>query len=98
MLVLALHTAYLAALFTGALAPHALLLLALAAYATYVDQRRAVHPEAARRAAAGPRPLALAEAAHEARPRSKPPLARPATGAPNVPCCASAASARCSAA
>ena len=36
MLVLALHTAYLAALFTGALAPHALLLLALAAYATYV--------------------------------------------------------------
>lgn len=36
MLVLALHTAYLAALFTGALAPRALLLLALAAYATYV--------------------------------------------------------------
>ena len=36
MLVLALHTAYLAALFTGALAPQALLLLALAAYATYV--------------------------------------------------------------
>ncbi len=36
MLVLALHTAYLAALFTKALAPHALLLLALAAYATYV--------------------------------------------------------------
>jgi 3-vinyl bacteriochlorophyllide hydratase len=36
MLVLALHTAYLAALFTGALTPHALLLLALAAYATYV--------------------------------------------------------------
>ena len=36
MLVLALHTAYLAALLTGALAPNALLLLALAAYATYV--------------------------------------------------------------
>ena len=36
MLVLGLHTAYLAALFTGTLAPHALLLLALAAYATYV--------------------------------------------------------------
>ncbi len=35
MLVLALHTAYLAALFTGALAPHALLFLALAAYASY---------------------------------------------------------------
>ena len=36
MLVLALHTAYLAALFAGALGPHALLLLALAAYATYL--------------------------------------------------------------
>ena len=35
MLVLALHTAYLAALFSGALAPRALLLLALAAYASY---------------------------------------------------------------
>ena len=36
MLVLALHTAYLAALFTGALGPRTLLLLALAAYATYL--------------------------------------------------------------
>ena len=36
MLVLALHTAYLAALLTGALDTHALMLLALAAYATYV--------------------------------------------------------------
>ena len=36
MLVLALHTAYLAALATGALAERASLLLALAAYATYV--------------------------------------------------------------
>ena len=36
MLVLALHTAYLAALFTGSLGPHGLMLLALAAYATYV--------------------------------------------------------------
>jgi 3-vinyl bacteriochlorophyllide hydratase len=36
MLVLALHTAYLAALATGALGNQALLLLALAAYATYV--------------------------------------------------------------
>ena len=36
MLVLALHTAYLLALFTGALSVHALMLLALAAYATYV--------------------------------------------------------------
>ena len=36
MLVLALHTAYLAALFSGALEVRALMLLALAAYATYV--------------------------------------------------------------
>ena len=36
MLVLALHTAYLAALATGGLDPHALLGLALAGYATYV--------------------------------------------------------------
>ncbi|RYG06879.1 MAG: 2-vinyl bacteriochlorophyllide hydratase [Burkholderiales bacterium] len=36
MLVLALHTAYLAALATGALSPHGLMYLALAAYATYV--------------------------------------------------------------
>ena len=36
MLVLALHTAYLAALATSALGSQALLLLALAAYATYV--------------------------------------------------------------
>ncbi len=36
MLVLALHTAYLAALFTGALGPRGLMLLALAAYASYV--------------------------------------------------------------
>ncbi|MFO0523939.1 MAG: 2-vinyl bacteriochlorophyllide hydratase [bacterium] len=36
MAVLALHTAYLVALATGALAPRELMLLALAAYATYV--------------------------------------------------------------
>ena len=36
MLVLALHTAYLAALVTGALGAQALLILALAAYATYL--------------------------------------------------------------
>ncbi|MEE4014858.1 2-vinyl bacteriochlorophyllide hydratase [Roseibium sp. FZY0029] len=36
MLVLALHTAYLAALYLGALSPAGLMLLALAAYATYV--------------------------------------------------------------
>jgi 3-vinyl bacteriochlorophyllide hydratase len=35
MLVLALHTAYLAALFSGALAPRGLMFLALAAYAAY---------------------------------------------------------------
>ena len=36
MLVLALHTAYLVALLTSALSPQQLMLLALAAYATYV--------------------------------------------------------------
>ncbi len=36
MLVLALHTAYLVALFTDALAARPLMVLALAAYATYV--------------------------------------------------------------
>jgi 3-vinyl bacteriochlorophyllide hydratase len=36
MLVLALHTAYLLALFGGWLGPRALMLLALAAYAAYV--------------------------------------------------------------
>ncbi len=36
MLVLALHTGYLAASFTGALDAHGLMLLALAAYASYV--------------------------------------------------------------
>jgi len=36
MLVLALHTAYLVALFTGWLTPVELMILALAAYATYV--------------------------------------------------------------
>ena len=36
MLVLTLHTAYLVALFNGLLDPRALMLLALAAYATYV--------------------------------------------------------------
>jgi 3-vinyl bacteriochlorophyllide hydratase len=36
MLVLALHTAYLGALFFGWLAPRGLMLLALAAYASYI--------------------------------------------------------------
>jgi 3-vinyl bacteriochlorophyllide hydratase len=36
MAVLALHTAYLVALVTGALGPHELMLLALAAYLTYL--------------------------------------------------------------
>ena len=36
MLVLALHTAYLYALFSGALGPRGQMLLALAAYAAYV--------------------------------------------------------------
>lgn len=56
MLVLALHTAYLAALMTGALGARELMLLALAAYATYVVNAaqfllklRAARLEAARR-------------------------------------------------
>ena len=36
MLVLALHTAWLVALATGALAPNSMMLLALAAYASYI--------------------------------------------------------------
>jgi len=59
-LVLALHTAYLVALFTGALTPREQMLLALAAYATYVINaaqfiwklRLARLDESARRAAA----------------------------------------------
>jgi len=59
-LVLALHTAYLVALFTGALTPREQMLLAMAAYATYVINaaqfiwklRMARLDEAARRAAA----------------------------------------------
>jgi 3-vinyl bacteriochlorophyllide hydratase len=60
MAVLALHTAYLAALFTGALDPRALMYLALAAYATYVVNAaqfvlklRAARKEAGPRSAAG---------------------------------------------
>ncbi len=60
MLVLALHTAYLVALVTGALGPRGQMLLALAAYATYVVNaaqfvwklRLARLDEAARRSAA----------------------------------------------
>jgi 3-vinyl bacteriochlorophyllide hydratase len=60
MAVLALHTAYLAALFTGALDARALMHLALAAYATYVVNAlqfvlklRAARKEAGPRSAAG---------------------------------------------
>jgi 3-vinyl bacteriochlorophyllide hydratase len=61
MLVLALHTAYLVALFTGALNTRPLMYLALAAYATYVINAtqfilklRAARLDQARRAAAAP--------------------------------------------
>ena len=55
MLVLALHTAYLAALLTGALDVHALMVLALAAYATYAINATqfVIKLRAARRAPAG---------------------------------------------
>ena len=60
MLVLALHSAYLVALYGGLLQPQALMLLALAAYATYVINAgqfvlklRAARLQAAREAAPG---------------------------------------------
>ncbi|WP_457106425.1 2-vinyl bacteriochlorophyllide hydratase [Methylobacterium sp. P5_C11] len=64
MLVLALHTAYLAALATGALGGRALLLLALAAYATYVVNagQFLLKLRAARLDGAGSRAPRLAEA------------------------------------
>jgi 3-vinyl bacteriochlorophyllide hydratase len=99
MLVLALHTAYLWAWFTHKLGPRELMLLALAAYASLRDQRHAVRAEAARRAAAG-----RTEALRAPRGRSPdmsaviPIKAAAAHGCDDAPCCASAASARCSAA
>ncbi|SFL27093.1 2-vinyl bacteriochlorophyllide hydratase [Methylobacterium pseudosasicola] len=64
MLVLALHTAYLAALVTGALGEQALLILALAAYATYVVNagQFLLKLRAARLEGAGPRQPHFAEA------------------------------------
>ncbi|MCJ2140142.1 2-vinyl bacteriochlorophyllide hydratase [Methylobacterium sp. E-066] len=64
MLVLALHTAYLAALATGALGGQALLILALAAYATYVVNagQFLLKLRAARLEGAGPRQPHFAEA------------------------------------
>lgn len=64
MLVLALHTVYLAALATGALSGQALLLLALAAYATYVVNAAQflLKLRAARLERAGSRAPRLAEA------------------------------------
>ena len=62
MLVLALHTAYLLALATGALSARSLMFLALAAYATYVINAtqfilklRAARLDMARRSAMAPR-------------------------------------------
>ncbi|MCJ2055580.1 2-vinyl bacteriochlorophyllide hydratase [Methylobacterium sp. J-048] len=64
MLVLALHTAYLAALATGTLGERALLILALAAYATYVVNagQFLLKLRAARLQGAGPRQPHFAEA------------------------------------
>jgi 3-vinyl bacteriochlorophyllide hydratase len=68
MLVLALHTAYLVALVTGALGPRGQMFLALAAYATYIVNATQflLKLRAARRERPGPRPgtagaLGLAE-------------------------------------
>ncbi|WCS27071.1 2-vinyl bacteriochlorophyllide hydratase [Methylobacterium sp. NMS14P] len=64
MLVLALHTAYLAALATGTLGGEALLVLALAAYATYVVNagQFVLKLRAARLQGTGPAGARLAEA------------------------------------
>ena len=64
MLVMALHTAYLAALATGALGEQGLLILALAAYATYVINagQFLLKLRAARLEGAGERLPRLAEA------------------------------------
>ena len=61
MLVLALHTAYLAALLTGTLAPRGLMLLALAAYASYAINATQfiLKLRAARLQGASPAPLAM---------------------------------------
>jgi 3-vinyl bacteriochlorophyllide hydratase len=69
MAVLALHTAYLVALAKDLLGPHQLMLLALAAYATYLINatqfllklRAARLQQASAHAAAQQNPLALAE-------------------------------------
>jgi 3-vinyl bacteriochlorophyllide hydratase len=65
MLVLALHTAYLAALVTGALGAHGQMALALAAYATYVINATQflLKLRAARRERPLPGPLATPELA-----------------------------------
>ncbi len=91
MVVLALHTAYIAALLSGALDTHALMLLALAGLRHLRGERRAVRAEAAR----GP---ARAAELGRGRPSAGPVRERSAPGAPMRPCCASGASARCSAA
>jgi 3-vinyl bacteriochlorophyllide hydratase len=64
MLVLALHTAYLAALVTGAATSQSLLVLALAAYLTYVVNagQFVLKLRAARLDGSGARPRHLAEA------------------------------------
>jgi len=62
MLVLALHTAYLAALFTGGIEPRQQMLLALAAYATYLINagQFLFKLRAARLEASAPRAAAMA--------------------------------------
>ena len=100
MLVLALHTAYLVALCTGALDARGQMLLALAAYATYVDQRHAVPAQAARGAArrgAAATPCAGGCLRDEQRVIDLATAGRRRLR-PGARCCASAASARCSAA
>ena len=101
MLVLALHTAYLVALADRRARSPRQMLLALAAYATYVDQRHAVRAEAARGPARGARLAAAARRRRELRPmtvRCRDIACRRRAGCVTHRSCASAASARCSAA
>jgi hypothetical protein len=95
MLVLALHTAYLVALYTGSLGARGQMLLALAAYATYlINATQFILKLRAAR-------LGAAEAAQPApweyRMNAVVPLHRN-SGCERRPCCANAASAKCSAA
>jgi uncharacterized protein (DUF58 family) len=97
MLVLALHTAYLVALYTGALDARGQMLLALAAYATYLINATQflLKLRAARLGAA--RPTQRCQGASPMNAQVIP-IRHRRRLRPTPRCCANAASARCSAA